>query len=144
VVVRSGGVGRWVVVGAFVVVVVGGASVVVVVVLVVVVLLVVLLATELLPVGLVCLLVVVVVVSCWRVGSVTGGVVVSTIWKVTNLVGTEVVSMRCSTIGAVVSTGLAEVVRRRGGLMVGAKVVVGTTLGFRVVRTTKCEFLWVV
>jgi len=31
VVVRSGGVGRWVVVGAFVVVVVGGASVVVVV-----------------------------------------------------------------------------------------------------------------
>jgi len=89
-------------------------------------------------------LTVVVVVSCWRVGSVTGGVVVSTIWKVTNLVGTEVVSMRCSTIGAVVSTGLAEVVRRRGGLMVGAKVVVGTTLGFRVVRTTKCEFLWVV
>jgi len=44
----------------------------------------------------------------------------------------------------IVSTGLAEVVRRRGGFMVGAKVVVGTTLGFRVVRTTKCEFLWVV
>lgn len=69
-------------------------------------------------------------------GSVTAGVVVSTIWKVTNLVGTDVVSMRCSTIGAVVSTGLAVVVRLLGGLTVGVIVVVGAALGFIVVRTT--------
>lgn len=78
---------------------------------------------------------------------------VSTIWKVTNLVGTEVVSMRCScTTAAVVSTGLAVVVRRRGGLTVGGTVVVvveegaaaGAPEGLKVVRTTKCEFLWVV
>lgn len=135
---RSGGVGLLVVTVAFVVVV--GAAVVDDVV--VVVLLVVLLAetpTELLTVGLVCRLVVV-VVSCRWVGSVTVGVVVSTIWKVTNFVGTVVVSMRCS-IAPVVSTGLAVVVRRRGGFTVA---FTGAALGLRVVRTTKCEFLWVV
>lgn len=138
VVVRSGGVGLLVVTVAFVVVV--GAAVVVVVVL-----LVVLLAdppTELLTVGLVCRLVVV-VVSCRWEGSVTVGVVVSTIWKVTNFVGTVVVSMRCST-APVVSTGLAVVVRRRGGFTVATVAFTGAVLGLRVVRTTKCEFLWVV
>lgn len=95
VVVRNGGVGRDVVV-VVVDVVVGVA--VVVGALVVVVLLVVLAAGELLllllPVGLVYRLV---VVSGKRlVGSVVVGVVVSTIWKVTNLLGTVVVSIRCS------------------------------------------------
>lgn len=157
VVVRSGGVGRGVVV---VVVVVVGAAVVVVVVGALVVVLLLILSAEvllllwlllllllemlllmlLLTVGLCCRLV---VVSGTRlVASVADGVVVSTIWKVTNLLGTVVVSMRCSTAGAVVSTGRVVVVRRRSGFKV--VINVGAVLGLIVVRTTKCEFLCVV
>lgn len=122
--VRSGGVGRAVVVVVVVVVVVGAA--VVVVALVVVVRLVVLAAVELLLLLLLLLLLPAVgllyrrvVVSGKRlVGSVADGVVVSTIWKVTNLLGTVVVSMRCSKAGPVVSIGRVVVVRRRCGFTV--------------------------
>lgn len=132
VVVRSGGVGR----GVVMVVVVGVVTGVVVVV--------VLEAAELLllllVVGRVCRLV---VVSGQRlVASVADGVVVSTIWNVTNLLDAVVVSMRCSRTGRVVNTGRWVVVRRRSGFRVVNSE--DDTLGFSVVRTTKCEFLWVV
>jgi len=131
-VVRSGGVGR----GVVMVVVVGVVTGVVVVV--------VLEAAELLllllVVGRVCRLV---VVSGQRlVASVADGVVVSTIWNVTNLLDAVVVSMRCSRTGRVVNTGRWVVVRRRSGFRVVNSE--DDTLGFSVVRTTKCEFLWVV
>jgi len=134
VVVRSGGVGR----GVVMVVVVGVVTgVVVVVVLEAAELLLLLL---LLVVGRVCRLV---VVSGQRlVASVADGVVVSTIWNVTNLLDAVVVSMRCSRTGRVVNTGRWVVVRRRSGFRVVNSE--DDTLGFSVVRTTKCEFLWVV